>query len=574
VSSAYSLVLRYVVRSVLSFCLIVAVLLAGHWVLGEWHAFSAVKRDLSVLRGGEQQLGSVRARLRSEAAERIRQVGGASAAVLDARIDALGSQIVALSALPATPALTFPLPDGSELAQSLVGKSARMLQIELLSQERDYLLALRAAGRAALDRGVAERELAALHAAHVRAYDALNDNLRQQSRIRVASFLRSYVPGTLVYREREQLVAQEQLLVQANNAAARAVQAQQRAMAMVRVPAISAQVLVTEARLDAAMGELRNGIASASAYSAANWAGRMADSVRAVTPTALWIMLWLILTPLAIKLVFYFVLAPLAARLPPFYVDRGASGLLNLSDAAGARAAATGNSSAPSAVVTLTEGDELLIQPACIQSAPANVLARTRWLLDWANPFTCLAAGLFALTRISSSTVSMIVVSPALDPLAEIALITLPQGSSMVFQPRALVGLVHPRDQPVRIARYWRLWSLHAWLTLQLRYLVFRGPVTLIVKGCRGVRVDAVDQGRVISQDATLGFSTNTAYSTSRCQTLLPYLMGRAPLLNDRFDGAVGFCVYEEALPADGRKGVVGRGLEGLTDSLLKVFGV
>ena len=90
-------------------------------------------------------------------------------------------------------------------------------------------------------------------------------------------------------------------------------------------------------------------------------------------------------------------------------------------------------------------------------------------------------------------------------------------------QPRALVGLMHRVGEPVRMARYWRLGSLHAWLTLQLRYLVFRGPVTLIVKGCRGVRVDAVDQGRVISQAATLGFSTSTAYSTSRyCQDWKP----------------------------------------------------
>jgi hypothetical protein len=195
-------------------------------------------------------------------------------------------------------------------------------------------------------------------------------------------------------------------------------------------------------------------------------------------------------------------------------------------------------------------------------------------MLDWANPFTCLAAGLFGLTRIVSASPASIVVSPARDPLAEIALITLPKGSAMVFQPRALVGVIHRFGQPVSMQRYWRLWSLHAWLTLQLRYLVFRGPVTLIVKGCRGVRVDAVDHGRVISQSATLGFSTSTAYSTSRCQTFLPYLTGHAPLLNDRFEGDVGFCVYEEALPADGRKGVFGRGLEGMTDSLLKVFGV
>jgi hypothetical protein len=570
VSGAFSVLARFVLRTALSFCLIVAVLLAGHWALGEWRAFQGVARDLRVLRGGEQQLGAERARLRGEAIARVRGLRLAPAAVLDARILALGQQLDALAAFPANPLLAFPLPDGSALAQALVARSGRMLQVELLTQERQYLVAL----RAGLDRSAAAHNLALLHAAHVRAYDALNDNLRAQSRIRVDSFLRSHIFGTLEYRRRDQLVRAEAALVQANNDAARAVLAQQRAMQIVGAPAAGLAFIVNEARLDDAMGQLRGAIAGASTYAASNLAGRMLSALREVTPAALWILLSLTLLPLAIKLLFYYVLAPLAERLPPFYVDRGAGGALALQDAGGRRAGATGNSSAPSAQLLLSPADQLLIQPACIQSAPVTVAARTRWLLDWANPFSCLAAGLFAMTRVTSSEPATIVVSPAGDPLAEIAILTLPAGSAMVFQPRALVGVVVGRGQPVRMARYWRLFSLHAWLTLQLRYLVLRGPVTLVVKGCRGVRVDGAGEGRVISQAATLGFGAGTAYSTSRCPTFLPYLTGRAPLLNDRFDGADGFCVYEEALPAGAGKGVVGRGLEGLADAVLKVFGL
>ena len=573
-NSAFSITLRFLVRSVLAFCLIVAVLLAGHWIATEWRAFHAAERELAVLAGGERQLGAERLRLKRDAAERVKRLRHAPADVLDARIDALGKRILALSSVPDTAALSFPLPGGGQLAQGLVAKTGRMVQIELLSQERDYLVALRAAARAALDRGAATQDLALLHATHVAAYGALNDNLRAQSRLRVNSLLRSYVPGTVEYRMRDRLVQEEVALVRANNDAARAVTLQQNALRIIGAPAASVEFIVNEARVDGAMGQLRSGIADGKAYASANWAGRMATSVRAVAPTAGAILLALILLPVLVKVVFYYVLAPLAERRPPFYVDRNASGLLQIHEAGGRRATAMGNSSAPSAVVTVSQGDELLIQSACVQSASVTVASSTRWMLDWANPFTCLAAGLFALTRIASATPASIVVSPALDPLAEIAVLTLPEGSSMVFQPRALVGVIHRFDQPLRMARYWRLGSLHAWLTLQLRYLVFRGPVTLIVKGCRGVRVDAVEHGRVISQAATLGFSTSTAYSTSRCQTFLPYLTGRAPLLNDRFDGEVGFCVYEEALPADARKGVVGRGLEGLTDAVLKVFGV
>lgn len=572
--SGFTIAVRFVVRSALSFCLIVAVLLAGHWVVGEWRAFDAAQRDVAVLAGGEQHLGMAGERLKREAMARVKALGQAPAEVLDARIEAAGRRIVALTALPDAAALSFPLPSGSQLAQSLVAKSGRMLEIELLSQERDYLIALRAAARAGVDREAATRDLVQLHAAHVAAYDALNDNLRAQSRIRVASLLRSHIPGTVEYRMREHLMQEEAALVRANNAAASAVAAQQNALRIIGAPRAGLQFIVNQARVDAAMGQLRGAISDGKAYATANHAGRMADAVRAVAPTAGAILLSLLLMPVAIKMVFYYVLAPLAQRLAPFYVDRNASGLLQIHEAGGRHATALGNSSAPSAVVTLAEGEEMLIHPACVQSAPVTVVSSTRLLLDWANPFTCLAAGLFALTRIVSSAPAAIVVSPALDPLAEIALLTLPEGSAMVFQPRALVGVIHRLEQPLHMRRYWRLFSLHAWLTLQLRYLVFSGPVTLIVKGCRGVRVDTVEHGRVISQAATLGFSTSTAYSTSRCQTFLPYLMGRAPLLNDRFDGDIGFCVYEEALPVDARKGILGRGLEGFTDSVLKVFGV
>jgi hypothetical protein len=118
------------------------------------------------------------------------------------------------------------------------------------------------------------------------------------------------------------------------------------------------------------------------------------------------------------------------------------------------------------------------------------------------------------------------------------------------------------------------LGSLHAWLTLQLRYLVFRGPVTLIVKGCRGVKVEAAGRGRSISQRATLGFSANVAYSTIRSETFFPYLMSKQSLFHDHFEGDLGFYLYEET-PRGGKKsGSVERGFEGMTDAVLKVFGI
>ncbi len=136
------------------------------------------------------------------------------------------------------------------------------------------------------------------------------------------------------------------------------------------------------------------------------------------------------------------------------------------------------------------------------------------------------------------------------------------------------MGLICDANQPLAISSHWRLGSLHAWLTLQLRFIVFRGPVTLIVRGCRGVRLERAGLGRSISQSATLGFSTDVLYSTMRSETFIPYLRGQQALLNDRFDGGNGVYLYEET-PRHGKQpGKVGSWFEGLTDAILKVFGI
>jgi hypothetical protein len=94
------------------------------------------------------------------------------------------------------------------------------------------------------------------------------------------------------------------------------------------------------------------------------------------------------------------------------------------------------------------------------------------------------------------------------------------------------------------------------------------------VNGCRGARFEAAQTGRRINQSATMGFSANLLYSTTRCETFVPYLMGEQELLNDSFAGAPGFYVYEETPNLGRRRGLTGRGLEGVFDSFLKAFGL
>ena len=296
--------------------------------------------------------------------------------------------------------------------------------------------------------------------------------------------------------------------------------------------------------------------------------GRLLSAVKARLPLALGILAGALALPVLIKTFFYFVLAPLASRLPPIRI---------LPDAH-APAIPEPLPSAVSIALDIALGDELLVQSDFLQSSSRTASKRTQWFLNARLPFASLASGMYALTRIQpeGEPSTRVAVSSQQDALGEVGIVEIPVGAAMVLQPRSLAGVVKRAGVPVRITRHWRLGSLHAWLTLQLRYLVFHGPCRLILKGCRGVRSEAPQPGqpRLINQSATLGFSANLEYKTSRCETFVAYLRGKEDLFNDLFAGRPGRFFYEE-MPADGRRaGIAGRGLEGLTDAALKAFGI
>lgn len=301
------------------------------------------------------------------------------------------------------------------------------------------------------------------------------------------------------------------------------------------------------------------------AQSPAEW---ILETSKKTLPVAIGILIGAMLVPILIKTVFYFVLAPVASRLPPIRIipDPSAPAIPN---------------PAPSAVsipIDVDPAEELLVQPDFLQSSSQPARKRTKWLLNLRIPLASIASGMYALTSIrpEGDRPTRVVISSQKDAFGEIGIIEVPLGAAMIVQPRCLAGVVKPAGVPVDISRHWRLGSLHAWLTLQLRYLAFHGPCKLILKGCRGVRSEEPDpnQPRLINQSATLGFSANLDYKTTRCETFVPYLRGREDLFNDLFGGGPGRFVYEEMPAVDSKASLVSRGLEGLVDTVLKGFGI
>ena len=300
-------------------------------------------------------------------------------------------------------------------------------------------------------------------------------------------------------------------------------------------------------------------------------AGLSDTTLRDIAWRAFLALLAVLLLPFAIRTLFYYALAPLVARGPPICLA-GPSGL--------ARSPRAETGSSPTLAVTLNEGEELLVRQSYLQSSPAGAEMRTQWLLSWRNILTSLASGMAFLTRGRNEVRGTGVrfgISARDDPFAEIARIDLTSGEALVLQPRALAAIVQPVGKPMQIRSRWRLFSLHAWLTFQLRFLVFHGPGALIVKGGRGVRVERAEAGRRFGQDQLVGFSAHTAYTVTRSETFLPYFFGREPLFLDRVADTdarePGILVIEEAPLAGRRKGVRG-GLEGAFDALLKAFGI
>lgn len=554
--------------------MVIAVLLAGKWALAEWQAYRSVSADLALLQNGQQQAETERSRLTEEVKARTAKFHNASIGALDARIGEISQSLSAKSDQQTLSVLSFPLPRGSQLAADMVSRSKRALEIELLTQERDFLVQLRASVNAGMNRRAATENLEQLRQRHIAVYETLQENKRQQEQLKKANPFKVWIPGTPERTEFSEVEKAYRKLRIENALAHKAFLEQKAALGRIATFAQVKNFSVDQSRIDTVMAPLRNSLAQGNSFFAKNWFSRFSGPVMEVVPTAALLALSIFLIPIAIKLLFYYVLAPLASRLRAIVVDRNASGAMDTPGGISRPLSEAPRISAVSQSVSIDENDELLIHSEYIQSLSIGGMKNTKWLFDWSTPFTSMAAALVAMTRVHTDRRESIVISPTEDPLTEIAIINLPAGSAMVFQPRGLIGVAYPKSRPLTITPHWRLNSLHAWLTLQLRYLVFRGPVTLIVKGCRGVRLEAAGSGRSISQSATLGFSANLAYSTIRSETFFPYLIGKHALFHDRFDGDAGYYVYEET-PRGGKKpGIFGRGIEGLTDSVLKIFGI
>lgn len=553
-------ILRWLVRHLISLALIIAILLVGRVGWSEWQSWRSTNAASALLDDAIRESTVKLEKLAQQAHAGAATLRTASLGKLDARIAKIDAEISGkklkqqqLGGL----AMVFA---GQSIAQSAVQALQIEGEIRLLQQEREWLVTAKDSQQLSADR---ER----LRQVHVKVYGEWQAVSQELRTLEDEHKFKSLVPGTGENKRRTALEKKQAQLRGANEEAHKAYQRQHH-----RSKDSGPRALPTF-DVDKALSPLRALRSEVQEFGRATWVGKAWGPVREVLPSALVILLGAILTPIAIKALFYFVLAPAASRRPPVQLLPNAGGELMLE----------AGTSSMSRAVTVDSEHELLVHPEFLQSTSETGDKTTQWLLNWRFPLTSLSAGMVALTRIRSETPASFTISATHDALAEIGVLNLPAGSAVVMQPHNLVGVVQERDRALRITAHWRLLSLHAWLTLQLRYLALHGPVKLIVQGCRGVQLERADGGRAINQSATIAFSANLAYSTRRCETFAAYLLGQQELLNDCFDcfragvqstQEIGSIVYQQVPNAGRKTGITGRGLEGLSDSVLKVLGV
>ena len=288
---------------------------------------------------------------------------------------------------------------------------------------------------------------------------------------------------------------------------------------------------------------------------------------RNVFPTAFVLFLGIVVTPWILKSFIYFCLAPVVDRLPPVRIIDHSPGV-----------APTFKPSAVSCEVEILSGQELLVHSDFLQSLSQDTVKRTRYFLNWRLPISSALSKMILLTSVrpSGSDSTRVIISSTKDALGEVGILSIPEGGTMVMQPRCLAGVVKPLSGPIRISSEWRIRNLHSWLTLQLRYLVFHGPCLLIVKGCRGVKAEELNgaPSRLIDQSATLGFSAHLDYSNTRCETFIPYLQGKKDLFKDLFAGSKGVFLCEEMPNSADSSAKGGKWIEGFLGGILKIFGL
>ncbi|MFZ1900683.1 MAG: hypothetical protein WCC44_01485 [Azonexus sp.] len=567
--SPFRSLLRWTTSTVLSLLVIVTLLLGYNFLSTEYAKFEALEQEQSVLHKVKSDLEGVRDKFSNELSARI-PPPETPLNLLGERIRSLESEIankqVTRQKLWDNHPIERLMPTGNTFQQI----ATLDIEIAFLQQGLVYVRNLHVFGAGQLE---AERQIKWFQTGSSKLAEQIYQNKKAQWELSNRERLMWQVPYTAAYREMKRLETEERSLQGSKDQHDAEVARQQGILLTLQKLPRPGPLVLDHASVNRTIQPANDRLAENDKLLEGSNLRKFMRPVKEVLPVALWILGLALLSPLLVKAIAYYLIAPVAARRPPVRLLPESSGKLSTSIGTSGSESGPTTPSRVSLPLSLDERSELLVLPSYLQGMPLNAKSNTRWLLDWSMPLTSLLAGMYRLTRIRPNREERITVSSSTDPLAEFSLLDVPAGSTLVLQPSCLVGVIQTRGEQLKITRHWRFGSVGAWLTLQFRYIVFHGPAKLIVKGCRGVRVEPAINGRTVNQAATLGFSANLDYSVARNETFWSYYFGERELFNDSWQGE-GCCVHAETPNPGDHSGLFGRGLQGIVDTLLKIFGI
>lgn len=230
--------------------------------------------------------------------------------------------------------------------------------------------------------------------------------------------------------------------------------------------------------------------------------------------------------------------------------------------------------------VAVWPGERLRLKRKYLRSTDGRVDQGSRFLLDWWKPLSSLLCGFVRMAELRNRHAhGESEVGIAGREGDEIAMLHVPEGSSLVVKPRFLVGVIQPADQRLVIRMRWPIWSRQAWVTGQIRFLEFQGPCRLIVAGARGVRTERVvasDEGsgelRRAERATLIGFTPNLEVRLVRTRAFKAYLQGRKKLFEVLFAGTGLYAVA--AGPYERGTGPFSRAFFRVRNGILDILGL
>jgi len=305
-------------------------------------------------------------------------------------------------------------------------------------------------------------------------------------------------------------------------------------------------------------------------------------------PNALLLASALLLGPYGLRAVKYYTIAAIAERRPALRIPPPR--FWKAEDLAGKDTYVRFGKPQAELPVEVRVGEVLRLRTGYLSSWRGKPSPDTELVFGgWRHFLISLVARLTLLTRFkpslgseeelpgSEAPVAAVVGNPE-DPDSIIMRLDLANHPGFVLHPQCVVGILsHVLDSNNKIGGLmirtkWKL-GWHALATMQFRYILFYGTGSLFIEGL-GALYHEKAGGAGTAQDRVVGFDSRLGYKTRRLRPFGAYLVGRAPLIEDSFEGEDGYqFLRQKTSSAALREGLVGRTVDYVLSGVGKILG-